>query len=427
MRSKTDLARYLEEEGITDLTAEDFDFTVRGKHSVGQPSKRKVTEPEQSGTQRQKKRATSVSQGVTNLPKSSLKGGISRRKLSQHKDKSTKRKNLEKNDSPKKGKTISQRLVIKMAFSSGDSQPKTKIKDFKKRKSLKTKVRSESSSGEDVGIVSLRDSVNLVGNRVTVSSGRSEECCMSPKKNPRFREALEEDAEVKTHGANVFDLFDPDGHLLDQQSQMNVVNGTNTEKLCKGSDFNQNSSGGLEDPMSPTRLKRRGSGNVDYALLSGKNRRISSERRSSWKRQDSETSSVNHTQIKSATLTDAVYCDIKTDESESLAVNATSADSLTQRTLENVSEQDNSSTVECTGQKLSLSQSPVSSETFSNPSVTPTNCGNVTESVSETGPPSPSPGEEEVEADDNSLDIGIETWALIFIVCTVCKRTQSAV
>ncbi|XP_061187716.1 uncharacterized protein LOC133195790 [Saccostrea echinata] len=302
LRSKTDLARYLEEEGITDLNADDFDFTVRGKHhAVGHTGKRKRTEADRNKSiDPDKSEGTDIKKRKSSIPKVTAATFNKTRKKSQKRANTNKKAVLSqvKDDSPKKGKSISQRLVIKMAFSAGESPHKSKKKDTTKIKSVKRKVKSDNKQDDD----NVKCQVSTAhGGKRTEETRRRGECYVTPKKNPRFREALKEDQKaVKAHGANVFDMFDKDGNIcIEGEIKCNVdmiktgdtkVNGAQSENQFVKWDSNNSGSLSSDEAKSPTRLKRRGSGNIDYAKLSGRNRRVSTERKSLSRKSDRGTS-----------------------------------------------------------------------------------------------------------------------------------------
>lgn len=435
LRSKTDLARYLEEEGITELTADDFDFTVRGKHhSVAQPSKRKITEDVGSEIKRKRGRPSKVSKEIRES-KSPLKVGTAskKRQLSQSTEKTASRKSVvsqskERNDSPKKGKTITQRLVIKMAFTTGESHPKSRKRKSKNLKSAKRKVKSDLDKQQ--GGSGANENNSDMSSKGVVRREKRKEHYMTPKKNPRFREAVEEDKDVKSHGANVFDLFDREGHMvigmetnLNMDKDDSIVNGAQNGNQFKESDLSHSSAAVSDDSKSLGRLKRRRSSNIDYALLSGKNRRISFERRTSARRSDSEISSVNQTSNRSDQVTGLDSPDYKSDAAELSEQKVLSSNNSAFRTRENVntdddddddSEKDRSiELLKCPPKDLikecSPSPSPSLSPTPHQPSSHPAQSD--TTSPQSTSPEaeksaSTEQSEIQVEADDNALDIG---------------------
>ncbi|XP_062617692.1 dentin sialophosphoprotein-like isoform X2 [Saccostrea cucullata] len=320
LRSKTDLARYLEEEGITDLSADDFDFTVRGKHhSVGHTSKHQTVGPtikrKRAEADSSKTTDADTSDGTEIKKRKNSAPKVTAKTFNKTREKSGKRGNANKkavlsqvkDNSPKKGKSITQRLVIKMAFSAGESAHKSKKKETTKIKSVKRKVKTDSTQDGDNGKCQVS---TVQGGKRTEEAQRRGECYVTPKKNPRFREALEEDLKVvKAHGANVFDMFDKDGNMnTDGEIKCNVeiiktgdtkVNGAQSENQFVKWDSSNSGSFSSDEAKSPTRLKRRGSGNIDYAKLSGRNRRVSTERKILSKKSDRAPCSLNQTSDKS--------------------------------------------------------------------------------------------------------------------------------
>ncbi|XP_056000775.1 methyl-CpG-binding domain protein 4-like isoform X2 [Ostrea edulis] len=417
LRSKTDLARYLEEEGITDLNPDDFDFTVRGKHqSVGQPSKRKRTEAHKGEAKKRKGSLPRVaaafkeSRGKKSLTlkesrKKSLTLKESRKKsltLKESRKKSLRRGTVnkeivvskEKNDSPKKGKTITQRLVIKMAFTSGDSQHKSNKKESKTLKSVKAKVKSKSEKNrQDVSNVKCQ--LNIVQkDKSDMLTERREDCYVTPKKNPRFREAVEEDSSgTKTHGANIFDMFDKDGHIVasnDMKSSVDGednVNGAQNDNQFVKWDSGHNNSAVSNDAKSLTRLKRRSSGNIDYAKLSGKNKRVSTERKISSRKSEYGSFSVNQTAVKSV---DKPINNVDSCDEENMTKIATEKESDGDSLCGSLESVNDYSSQKDKDENPSVHQRGGSQE-----------CSSSLES-----PDVPVQNPELVEADDNSLDIG---------------------
>lgn len=429
LRSKTDLARYLEEEGITELTADDFDFTVRGKHqSVAQPSKRKITEDVGSEIKRKRGRPSKVSKEIRES-KSLLKAGTTskKRQLTQSTEKTASRKSIvsqskEKNDSPKKGKTITQRLVIKMAFTTGESHPKSRKRKSKNLKSVKRKVKPDKDRQQDVSVANKKNSDTL--SKEIVGGEKREERYMTPKKNPRFREVVEEDKDgVKSHGANVFDMFDREGHMvigmeanLNMDKDDSIVNGAQNGNQFKESDLSHSSAAVLDDSKSQSRLKRRSSSNIDYALLSGKNRRISFERRTSARGSGSEISSVNQTSNRSDRVSGLDSPDYKSEAAELSEQKVLNTNSSAFRTHENVNTVDDDSEKDRSVELLKCppkdvikecppSSSPTPHQPSSHPAQSDTKSSQSTSPEVETSA-STEQREIQVEADDNALDIG---------------------
>jgi hypothetical protein len=307
---------------------------VRGKHqSGGQPSKRKGTETlkgeakKRKGTETlkgeaRKRKGTETHKGEAKKRKGSLpKVGTAfketrKKKSGTLKDRRIKRdvsnketlvtKSREKTDSPKKGKTITQRLVIKMAFTSGDGQQKSSKKESKTLKSVKAKVKRKSNKDRQ-NVSDVKCQVDIIQrDKSDLVAERREDCYVTPKKNPRFREAVEDVSSVtNTHGANVFDMFDKDGQIVaDSDVKSSVdgeskVNGTQSDNPCVKLDPDHSNAAGSKCSNSLTRLKRRGSGNIDYAKLSGKNKRLSTERKISSRKSENGSLSVTETAVKS--------------------------------------------------------------------------------------------------------------------------------
>lgn len=95
-----------------------------------------------------------------------------------------------------------------------------------------------------------------------------------------------------------------------------IVNGAQNGNQFKESDLSHSSAAVLDDSKSQSRLKRRSSSNIDYALLSGKNRRISFERRTSARGSGSEISSVNQTSNRSDRVSGLDSPDYKSEAAE---------------------------------------------------------------------------------------------------------------
>lgn len=405
MRSKTDLARYLEEEGITDLNADDFDFTVRGKHqSVGQPSKRKRAESHQGEA---KKRKGSLPKVATTVKETRGKKSFTAK---EGRKKSSRRGSMNKEsvvareryDSPKKGKTITQRLVIKMAFTSGESQHKSNKKESKTLRSVKAKVKRKSEKDrQDVSKVECE--VNVV-HRDKSDMERKEDCYVTPKKNPRFREAVEEEdlAETKAHGANIFDMFDKNGHIVTSDDvKPNVdVNCAQSENEFVKLESGDNNSSVSNDAKSLTRLKRRGSGNIDYAKLSGKNKRVSTERKISSRKP--EYGNVKQTAVKESVdkpTNNIDSCDEENNSTETAIKKESDVDSV----CGNAESCNDYSSQKDKNENSSERQLESSQE-----------CSSSRESPDVQIPDVQIQDPELVEADDNSLDIG-KTHLLFYI------------
>lgn len=82
-------------------------------------------------------------------------------------------------------------------------------------------MKSDKDRQQDVSVANQKNSDTL--SKEIVGGEKREERYMTPKKNPRFREVVEEDKDgVKSHGANVFDLFDREGHMVIGMEQISI-------------------------------------------------------------------------------------------------------------------------------------------------------------------------------------------------------------
>lgn len=199
---------YFRDNNIKDLNAEDFDFTVRGKHHSanqgGVNRKRKSTAAEH-----EKPAKTPKVQKTKAAPKSQEK----KKKVKEKDKKQTPKKKTESDEdkkastSPQKkpinaGKSLSQKLVIKMAFSGSKERASNKSKNSKamkkgsKLKSPKQSVKKKSSSTKKVDNES--EDVMEEENETSDSEDRL---------NDTEDEKPVSTVEEGSHRSNVFDLF----------------------------------------------------------------------------------------------------------------------------------------------------------------------------------------------------------------------------
>ncbi|XP_052064055.1 methyl-CpG-binding domain protein 4-like [Mytilus californianus] len=207
-RSKTELAVYFRDSNIKDLIAEDFDFTVRGKHHSanqgGVNRKRKST-----AVEHEKPVKTPKIQKTKATPKSQEK----KKKVKEKEKKQTPKKKIESDEdkkastSPQKkpinsGKSLSQKLVIKMAFSGSKERASNKSKNSKamkkgsKLKSPKQPVKKKSSPTKKINNESeeLMDEENETSDSEDRSNDTEDEKGVS-------------NGEEGSHSSNVFDLL----------------------------------------------------------------------------------------------------------------------------------------------------------------------------------------------------------------------------
>ncbi|XP_063436009.1 uncharacterized protein DDB_G0283697-like [Mytilus trossulus] len=204
-RSKTELAVYFRDNSINDLNAEDFDFTVRGKHHSanqgGVNRKRKST-----AVDNEKPVKTPKIQKTKATPKSQEK----KKKVKEKDKKQTPKKKAECDEdkkastSPQKkpinaGKSLSQKLVIKMAFSGSKERASNKSKNSKatkkgsKLKSPRQPIKKKSSSTKKIDNESEQEE-----NETSDSEDRL---------NDNEDEKHVSNVEEGSHRSNVFDLF----------------------------------------------------------------------------------------------------------------------------------------------------------------------------------------------------------------------------
>lgn len=230
-RSKTELAVFFRENDMNDINAEDFDFTVRGKHHSanqgGINRKRKAT----SSTVGEKLARTAKIQKTRVIPKIQER----KKKVKEKEKKPTPKKKLVREEdkkatvSPSKkgvntGKTLAQKLVIKMAFSGSKEKTMSKSKNVKAvKKGTKLKFskqpekKKRGSYKKSKKPSKLKESEDNETNEEDKSDEESDEELitesiesMDDEKNAEVSSSEEisvTNGAESSHSANVFDLL----------------------------------------------------------------------------------------------------------------------------------------------------------------------------------------------------------------------------